>query len=331
MNMERGMWMMRLLLALWVLVSGSAMANCTSTAASPAAFGGISSMSLQTVVQATSSRNAGLRCSGNVTAADPWLGGAGYFKVELGNAVIGLTGPHGDVVAYRVNVGAQRDSMNQLQGGVSLDLAKLGIIDALRVLGDGADGRIPLYLETGTGNVTAGRYTDTLMLNWSWDYCVTDDGHGVCTARDASSATTLLQVTLDVQNDCTMTAAGLSFGSAPVPMGFGAVNQSISVTCTKGSAYSVGLGNGNHFDAGKRRMASDKGAYLAYEVFKSGSAMRWGSSGAERRSSLEADVNPGNGLGTGRQMFRYNARVTADQPAVPAGTYTDTLMIDVIF
>ncbi len=323
--------MMRGLLALSALVSGSALASCVQAVALPAAFGGVGSITLQSSAQATSSQNAGLQCSGAVTAADPWLGGAGFFTLELSNAVARMTGPSGDTVAYRVHASAQRTSADQLQSGIPLNLAALGVIDARRVAGGGAGASIPLYLETITANVPAGTYTDTLALNWKWDYCMADDGHGACTDHDTGTASTSVLVSLNVQNDCTIVAPALSFGSAPVPSEFETVNQAISVTCTKGSAYTVGLGDGSHFEAGKRRMASGTGAYLAYEVFKGAGSVRWGSSGAARRSSLEADVSPGNGLGNGSQGFNYNARVTADQPAVPAGTYTDTLMIDVLF
>ena len=59
--------------------------------------------------------------------------------------------------------------------------------------------------------------------------------------------------------------------------------------------------------------------------------MCWGSVGAARRASATADVNPGNGLGTGSQVFNYNAKIYTDQTTPPGGTYLDNVVLDVGF
>ena len=73
------------------------------------------------------------------------------------------------------------------------------------------------------------------------------------------------------------------------------------------------------------------GNYLAYDIFKSAGTTRWGSVGAARRASSTAEVNPGNGLGNGSQVYNYNAKVYTDQPTPPAGTYLDNVVLDVGF
>ena len=70
---------------------------------------------------------------------------------------------------------------------------------------------------------------------------------------------------------------------------------------------------------------------LAYDIFVSAGTTRWGSVGAARRASGTADVNPGNGLGTGSQIFNYNAKIYTDQPTPPGGTYLDNVILDVGF
>lgn len=77
--------------------------------------------------------------------------------------------------------------------------------------------------------------------------------------------------------------------------GFGTVNQGINVSCTKGSSYTVGLDDGQNVSAGRRRMKSAANNYLAYDIFKSAGTVRWGATGVARRSSADADVNPGVG------------------------------------
>ncbi|NIF03806.1 hypothetical protein F3J38_27875, partial [Pantoea sp. Acro-805] len=101
--------------------------------------------------------------------------------------------------------------------------------------------------------------------------------------------------------------------------------------CTKGSAYTVGLDDGQNVSGGRRRMKSSAGNFLAYDIFKSAGAVRWGSVGTARRASSDADVNPGNGTGTGSQLFNYNAKVYTDQATPPAAGYTDGVILDVQF
>ena len=138
---------------------------------------------------------------------------------------------------------------------------------------------------------------------------------------------------MTVSNDCVITAPNISFGSAPVISAFATVTgQTINLACTKGSAYTVGLSDGQHpVSAGGRRQMISGSNYLAYDIFKSAGSTRWGSVGSARRSSTDAEVNPGNGLGTGSQIFNYNARIYTDQSTPPAGTYIDNVVLDVGF
>lgn len=146
----------------------------------------------------------------------------------------------------------------------------------------------------------------------------------------------LLTVNMTVANDCTITAANIGFGSAPVVSAFTPVSQTVSLACTKGSAYTVGFGDGQYPLAagGRRRMISGSN-YLAYDIFKSAGTTRWGSVGAARRASSTAEINPGNGLGhnpgSGSQIFNYNARIYTDQSTPPVGAYTDSVLLDVAF
>lgn len=180
--------------------------------------------------------------------------------------------------------------------------------------------------------MAAGLYQETLNLAWSWDYCVGVAVGGLCLAgRDSGSGTRTLNVSLTVSNDCQITTPNISFGSAPVVGGFGTVSQSVSLSCTKGSSYTVGLNDGENVSGGRRRMKSSANNYLAYDIFKSAGAVRWGSLTTARRSSSDADVNPGNGTGLGSQVFNYNAKVYTDQTTPPAASYTDNVILDVQF
>ncbi len=180
-------------------------------------------------------------------------------------------------------------------------------------------------------NVAAGVYQENLTVAWSWNYCSGIGALGICLGRDIGSGSQTLNVSLTVTNDCQITTPNISFASAPVVAGFGTVSQGINVSCTKGSSYTVGLDDGQNVSAGRRRMKSAANNYLAYDIFKSAGTVRWGATGAARRSSTDADVNPGVGTGTGSQVFNYNAKVYTDQATPPAATYTDSVILDVQF
>ena len=174
-------------------------------------------------------------------------------------------------------------------------------------------------------------YQETLTIAWSWNYCSGIGVGSICLGRDIGSGSQTLSVSLTVSNDCQITTPNISFGSAPVVAGFGTVSQSVSLSCTKGSAYTVGLNDGENVSGGRRRMKSTAGNYLAYDIFKSAGTVRWGSLTTARRSSSDADVNPGNGTGTGSQVFNYNAKVYTDQATPPAASYLDNVILDVQF
>jgi spore coat protein U-like protein len=316
------------LLAIWL--PGSAWALCSVVVpATAVAFGSVSSIALRTAVQNSSSLNAGLSCTGSLVSL---LTNNDHFNATITSTQAGLLGPTGDVIGYTLY--ANNTTSYPIERGVPFDFARNGIIDALGLLGSVVPKTAPIYLGTITGsNVAAGIYTETLSIAWSWNYCSGIGTGSVCLGRDISSGTTSMTVTLTVANDCTITAPNISFGSAPVVSAFAPVTgQTISLACTKGSAYTVGLGDGLQAASvgGRRRMAFG-GNYLAYDIFKSAGTTRWGSVGSARRASSDAEVNPGNGLGSGSQIFNYNAKIYTDQTTPPAGTYQDSVILDVGF
>jgi spore coat protein U-like protein len=319
----------RLVLWLALMLPGAAQALCSVVGTTPVAFGSISSIAVRTSSQASSTLNGGLSCTGSLLSL---LTSNDHFYATVTSSKTGLVGPTGDVIGYTLY--ANNSTSYPITRGVQFDFARNGIIDALGLLGSVVPKTVPLYLRTTLGsNVAAGVYSETLSIFWSWDYCSGIGIGSICVGRDISSGTTTLTVTLTVANDCTITAPNIAFGSAPVVSAFTPVTgQTVNLACTKGSAYTVGLGDGqNAVSVGGRRRMVSGGNYLAYDIFKSAGTTRWGSVGSARRASTDAEVNPGNGLGTGSQVFNYNARVYTDQATPPAGTYLDSVVLDVGF
>ena len=99
------------------------------------------------------------------------------------------------------------------------------------------------------------------------------------------------------------------------------------MTCTKGSVYSVGINNGSNASGNVRNMASGNNR-LSYEIYKGSTTARWGSSGTERWASSAASLLSANGL---VRTYNYTARVLTTQTTPPAGTYSDTVVVDIAF
>ncbi|UXJ54713.1 Csu type fimbrial protein [Pseudomonas citronellolis] len=214
--------------------------------------------------------------------------------------------------------------------------------------------RFPLYVRLLATNVTPGTYAATLQLRWYWRICVAGRVLGacyfpgwditpgvsggcileVCTSAPSnwgSGVLTNLRLTVQVSRDCRLSAPEVNFGSAPLVTSFQPVQQRIQIRCSKGLRYDVGLSDGANASGGQRRMASG-GNRLAYELYKSpGGSERWGSTGNERRPSSSAELNPGSLDGLTYQGFDYRAEILPDQPTPPAGTYSDSVVVDVKF
>ena len=185
----------------------------------------------------------------------------------------------------------------------------------------------PIYIRTLQGqNVAAGAYQVTLNFSVSYSICAV--GVAVCLNPQTGTTTFTSLVTLTVTNDCsTISAPNLNFASAPLVKDFAPVSQTIAITCTKGSLYTVGINNGNNAVGSVRNMASGANR-LSYEIYKGSTANRWGVSGTERWASDSATQVSTDGL---LRSYQYTARILATQNTPPAGSYTDTLVVDVAF
>lgn len=190
---------------------------------------------------------------------------------------------------------------------------------------------LPLYIRTLPGQtVAAGTYSGTLFVLTTYAICTGIGVAGQCLpgSLQTGSVAVPLTVTMTITNDCTTIAApNISFGSAPLVSAFSPVSQSITVICTKGSTYTVGLNNGANAVNNLRNMASGN-ALLGYDIFKGTGSSRWGDNGDDRwPSGLSSSVSSDGTLRT----YQYVARISAAQAPAPAGVYTDTLVVDLSF
>ena len=139
----------------------------------------------------------------------------------------------------------------------------------------------------------------------------------------ADTATSSISVSASVSTVCTFDATPLAFGQLALT-GATPGTATISITCTGGGAYTVGLGNGLHNVAAQRNLVSGA-KILAYDMFQDPArGVRWGDAGAGLVS------------GTGNaavQVLTIYGQVTTGQILVSGNgvPYTDTILVTVTY
>jgi spore coat protein U-like protein len=144
----------------------------------------------------------------------------------------------------------------------------------------------------------------------------------------AGSATANLSVTATVSANCTISTTAVAFPAYDPIVTNASVNDdgtgSVIVTCTRGTAATIGLGLGANASGSQMRMKDATTDYLNYALYQdSGRATVWGNSGAGLLSPVAApDKTP--------RTFTVYGRIPSAQD-VPAGSYTDTVVATVNF
>lgn len=307
-----------LLLGLAAL-AGSAAQACTATETG----GVLTSASSQRVLNGpaiTGSGTFSFNCGPTVLS----VLGTPTLKATLQPSVSGLTLKNGtNSIGYQIYSTSGVGS--PYVGGVVV--INLSGTTLLGVLTSGIGNSVPIYITTTPGaNVPAGTYTDTVQLTWDYhNICEGVLGIGaLCVGvPNNGTPTKSLTISLTVTNDCTITAPPVNFGSAPLVSGFPTVSQSISLICSKGMSYTVGMGNGGDYANGRRRMVSGTNR-LEYDIFKADNTV-WGMNGSARANG------PAIADGVSQQTIGYTARVYTDQPTPPVGVFADSVIVDVSF
>ncbi|UNK41425.1 spore coat U domain-containing protein [Luteimonas sp. S4-F44] len=330
---------LRLLLLLALLAAGGTHAQDTGSctvASAQADLGTVGTLALAEGPRQAAG-NGGLTCGALAFIS------TSYIKVRLENSTFQLAhdggGPSLPFTVLAQSTGPQ------IGQGQEFDFSGLNLLN----LFNGPGGSLPLYVRTTpTAGLRAGTYTGMINLRWFFSVCTVGLGP-VCVYSQSpgfqrpglftplnwgTGIPTSVRVVLRLENDCAIAAPPLNFGSAPLAGAFGPVVQQITVRCSAGAAYSVGIDDGQHFAGGWRRMRDEAAPtqFLRYALYKgAGSGERWGSVGAERRTSATAEANPGLYTGTAAQGFTYRALIDPTQTTPPPGVYRDTLRVDIRF
>ncbi len=264
-----------------------------------------------------------------------------YLKLRVESSTFVLTGPGGRTIPFVMSGSAGGAAIGV---GTEFDFSGFDLLNLFA----GPGGAVPVYFRTAaTSGLVAGTYSGSVSLRWYFSVCTL--GVVACLAYSNSPGSSRnifgvlnnwgsgvpvsIDVSLKIDNDCIITAPTLAFGTAPLVSTFNPVTRTISIRCTASASYSVGLDNGANASGGTRHMRNTLSTdTLAYEIYRDTvSTSRWGTVGAERRSSSTADSNPGIHDGSTLQGFTYRAAIDPAQPQPPAGVYKDTIIVDVAF
>ena len=316
-----------LLILLW-LFSLPLQAACTVTMAN-AAFGSLSSFTVKNTEQQTSA-NLVVTCdtvlnlltndtiSMNVMSATATSGTRATLKRSDNTTIT-------DVIPIRVCGTSSCSNSTETAVGQTYSWSGSTLLGLL----SSKSYTLPIYFRTVSGqSVTAGPYQVTVTLSISYSVCPTGLV-GICLGTPQTGTVGVTsQLTMTVTNDCiTITAPDVNFGSAPLVSNFPTVSQSIAITCTKGSVYTVGINNGANAGSGSVRNMVNGSNSMSYDIYKGSTSNRWGTTGTDRwASSTPSSVNADGTVNT----YNYTAKVLSGNTP-PAGTYTDTLVVDVAF
>ena len=142
----------------------------------------------------------------------------------------------------------------------------------------------------------------------------------------AGSKTASFDVTLTVQNDCSIAANPMNFGSTGVLDQNLDQSSSLSVTCTKGTAYNVALDAGTATGstvAGRKLVNAGGDASVAFNLYRDAARTQvWG-------MTTDTDTVSGTGTGANQSLTVYGRVPSQDTPA--AGTYSSTITATVVF
>jgi spore coat protein U-like protein len=178
----------------------------------------------------------------------------------------------------------------------------------------------------GTGNGSAQAYTIYAQIPASETGALqtyTDTITASVSGTGITTATAMFSVTATKVKDCTVSATNLAFGNYT-----GTLNSStstVSVTCTSGTTYTVGLGAGQASGATvtNRSMTGPASALLKYNLYNnSGHTTNWGDTSATNWVS-------GTGNGSAQALTVYG-QIPAAQYVTP-GSYSDTITVSVSY
>jgi spore coat protein U-like protein len=156
----------------------------------------------------------------------------------------------------------------------------------------------------------------------------------VASHAQAGTATANLTVQITITASCTINAATLDFGSNPGTNLLASnvdATASLSVTCTSGSPYSIGMDNGANASSGQRRMKNGTTNFINYNLFTDSlRTAPWTTASSNTVCTTTNSCVLGTGTGASQSVTIYG-RVPIVASAPASGAYTDTVVMTVTY
>ena len=167
-------------------------------------------------------------------------------------------------------------------------------------------------------------------LPWAIAACI----YASCSvSAQAATATSNLTVQITITASCTINAATLDFGPNPGTTLVAAnidAQSTVSVTCTSGSPYSIGMDNGANASGTQRRMKTGAN-FLNYNLYvDAGRSNAWTTASTNIACTTANSCALGTGSGSAQSVSIYG-RVPSIGTAPPPGTYTDTVLMTITY
>jgi len=275
-------------------------------------------------------------CNQNTTLWD-YLQATVYFTPV--NASRTMTNGSGGILPYGLYTNAGFSNLIGTSGSGLFNFTdnSMGFLVTTKTFTRILYGKIAANLYT----VPAGTYTDTIFVNlwWRWDDNWSSNfGLGGTIPPGPSSVIKAVNVTAVVQNTCTVTGGTMNFGTFDKLAPDNATSSGVTVQCTNGATYSVGLGNGQNYTTGRRMRIPSTSNYLNYGLYAdSNYSQNWGNitggttgingtatyGGAGGPSPLQTAT----ATGSPQSITIYGQIPTAGNASAVAGSYTDTVAI----
>lgn len=142
----------------------------------------------------------------------------------------------------------------------------------------------------------------------------------------AATATATFNVTMTITSQCQVTNhTNLNFGSAGVLATAVDQTNTLDITCTNTTPYTIGLDVGAHASGAQRRMlgGTTNSEYILYNLYSdAGRTTPWGNASGSWVSAT------GNGSA---QSYTVYGRVPAQASPSPGTNYNDTVTVTVTY
>jgi spore coat protein U-like protein len=139
-----------------------------------------------------------------------------------------------------------------------------------------------------------------------------------------AAETTTFNVKLVITESCDITAAAatdVDFGTEVRSSLSDVTTGTLTVNCSAGTPYQIGLDDGNNFSSGQRRMGGSPG-YVPYELYReAGLSSRWGNTGVSDRVAATGTA--------ANQVVNIYGRVPSLNYA--AGSYSDVITATITY